>query len=320
MERRYREMVENVNSVIILWNRDLTIEFINPFGAKFFGYEKGELEGMTLLGTIVADADSAGRSLGDMLSEIIEKPDSFVTNENENVTRDGRKTWISWTNRAILADDGTVERILSVGNDITELKKAQMELKRSLDANMELLKEMEELNSRLKVMASTDQLTGLMNRRKGMKELVEEIFRGRRHKYPVGVLMIDIDHFKNVNDTHGHAAGDDVLRATSSILTGIMRREDTISRIGGEEIMVILPYSSRDRCYATGERLRMAVDIESSALHAEGKLPCGVTISVGGASTENVEISGDALLKSADDMLYRSKESGRNRVTVSGMD
>jgi diguanylate cyclase (GGDEF)-like protein/PAS domain S-box-containing protein len=323
----YREMIESVNSVVLKWNTEQRIEFINAFGAQLLGFEPGELVGQPLLGTIVADTESSGRSLEAMLGDIVEHPERYINNENENLRKDGTPLWLSWSNHAIYHDDGSLKSILSVGNDITAIKQAQAEqerlnrqLRRALEANDMLLRETEDLNHRLSVMARTDQLTGLLNRRSLADRLAEEFFRARRYDYPLGFLMLDIDHFKQVNDDFGHDVGDMALKAVAGILTGGVRQGDTAARFGGEEMCVVLPYASRASCWSFGERLRRMIEEETTKLHKQEQLPRTITVSVGGASTETGAADEEELLKQADEMLYRSKDMGRNRVYVHGFE
>jgi diguanylate cyclase (GGDEF)-like protein/PAS domain S-box-containing protein len=319
-EARFREMIERVRSVVMRWRADLVIEYINPYGEQLFGYAPGELAGQPLLGTIVADNETTGRSLREMLSDIMLHPELYANNENENMTKDGRKIWLSWTNEGLRNGSDEVVAMLSVGNDITALKRTQGELKRALSANEMLLKETEELNYRLSRMASTDQLTSLLNRRSMLDKLAEEFFRAQRYAYQLGVLMVDIDHFKRVNDDFGHDVGDKALKAVASTIAGAVRADDTVARYGGEEIVVIMPYASNARCWAGGERLRKAVEEATMAACAAGELPRAITVSVGGASTEDGAKDEHELLRQADELLYHSKETGRNKVSVRGME
>lgn len=316
----FREMVERVRSVVMRWRADFSIEYINPYGEQLFGYAPGELPGQSLLGTIVADNETTGRSLRQMLQDIMQHPEHYANNENENMTKDGRKIWLSWTNEGMRNAAGEVLGILSVGNDITALKRTQAELRRALAANESLLQETEDLNHRLAQMARTDQLTGLLNRRSMLDKLAEEYFRAKRYEYQLGVLMIDIDHFKRINDEFGHDTGDKALQAVATAIAEAVRTDDTVARYGGEEIVVILPYASAARCWAGGERIRKAVAETTTALAAQGQLPRMITASIGGASTEHFNMNEHELLQQADAMLYRSKESGRNKVTIGGME
>ena len=126
-------------------------------------------------------------------------------------------------------------------------------------------------------------------------------------------MMIDIDFFKKVNDTYGHASGDEVLRTVASIIKAQLRESDIPARYGGEEFAVLLPYTHIDEAKIVGERLRKAVEEASIQLD---KLNINVTISMGLAEL-TPDLSGEELFKLADKALYEAKESGRNRVCIS---
>ena len=159
-------------------------------------------------------------------------------------------------------------------------------------------------------MAITDGLTDLANRKQLDLILAEEIPRSRRNARDLSMLMIDIDHFKVINDTHGHLTGDSVLRGLAGILQRRLRQGDRLGRYGGEEFCVILPETSRHNAAKFGEELRALV--EAHAFVAEDK-NIRVTISVGVGTLQDDMAMGD-FYKSADEMLYRAKRSGRNRV------
>lgn len=124
----YRQMVELVNSIILIWKPNGTITFINPFGLQFFGYELNEIIGKSV-DILVPKTESTGRVLDDLVSKILLHPEQFVNNENENIRKDGTRAWVSWTNRVILDSSGQPKEVLAVGNDITEFKKAEKEIK-----------------------------------------------------------------------------------------------------------------------------------------------------------------------------------------------
>jgi diguanylate cyclase (GGDEF)-like protein len=159
-------------------------------------------------------------------------------------------------------------------------------------------------------MTVTDGLTDLANRKQLDLVLAEEIPRSRRQNHPLSLLMIDIDHFKNINDTHGHLTGDSVLRGLAGILQRRLRPSDRLGRYGGEEFCVILPETSLHNAAKFGEELRALV--EAHAFVAEDK-NIRVTISVGVGTLQDDMAMGD-FYKSADEMLYRAKRTGRNRV------
>ena len=122
---KYRGLVENANSIIFRSDRDGNITFFNDFAQKFFGFSAEEILGRNVIGTIVPASDSAGKDLVAMIREIREHPDGYRNNENENIKKDGERVWISWTNRAIYNEKGEFEELLSVGNDITDRKRAE---------------------------------------------------------------------------------------------------------------------------------------------------------------------------------------------------
>ena len=158
-------------------------------------------------------------------------------------------------------------------------------------------------------MAATDGLTGIANRRTFEDVLDREISRARRNGDQVTLVLLDIDHFKKLNDTHGHQTGDDVLRAAGAALAAQCRDFDTPARYGGEEFVVILPSCSPRESLVAGDRLRMAI--------ADADLPVKVTASAGVASFPTHASDPQGLIKAADEALYESKRSGRDRVTRS---
>jgi diguanylate cyclase (GGDEF)-like protein len=153
----------------------------------------------------------------------------------------------------------------------------------------------------------TDPLTGLLNRRAFDAQLELEVQRARRLGYPVGLLMIDVDEFKDVNDRHGHPAGDETLRQLSGLFSGRLRRSDVVARLGGEEFAIVLPGAVVGQVVTVAEKLRTAV--------GELSMP-RVTISVGGASLAAARASAATLLDQADRALYAAKRHGRNQVRV----
>jgi PAS domain S-box-containing protein len=130
-ERRYRELVESANGIILEWDTEGRILFINRFGQNFFGFEDEELIGRNVTGTIVPDTESTGRNLRALMDDITVHPERYYNNENENVTKDGRRVWIVWANRAIVDGDGRLVGIRSIGNDITQRKIAEAEVQAS---------------------------------------------------------------------------------------------------------------------------------------------------------------------------------------------
>lgn len=160
----------------------------------------------------------------------------------------------------------------------------------------------------------TDSLTGLYNRRFLHQRLEEEMARSRRHGSPLACVMLDIDHFKSINDSRGHATGDLVLRDVAVILKDHIRRSDIAVRFGGEEFVLVLFSNTMEGARLVAERIRADVEAHN---FAGGETPLRVTISVGISAfpDENVA-SADDLMRRADAALYQAKEAGRNMVCV----
>jgi two-component system, cell cycle response regulator len=168
-------------------------------------------------------------------------------------------------------------------------------------------------NARLEALAHVDPLTQLLNRRALIVKLVAELERVRRYNAPLSVLMLDVDHFKLVNDTHGHLAGDQVLEAMGTLLQRAARTVDTVARYGGEEFAIVLPETGEQGAIAFAERLR--AKIESNGFSIGRGQELHLTISVGVTTFPAARAtSAEGLLDCADQALYRAKQDGRNLV------
>jgi diguanylate cyclase (GGDEF)-like protein len=174
--------------------------------------------------------------------------------------------------------------------------------------------QMAQLTRRLRAVSLMDALTGLYNRRYAMNALQDAWNASERYNRTVSVVMVDIDHFKRVNDEHGHQAGDTVLRATADVLRASCRRSDTVCRLGGEEFLVINANGSLEEALACAGRLRAAV--EANQVVADS-FDGHVTISLGVAERTPEMNSIDDLLAASDLAVYAAKSQGRNRVCTS---
>ncbi len=169
-----------------------------------------------------------------------------------------------------------------------------------------------ETNLRLSALAATDSLTGLANRRAFLTQLDHEFARARRYGGPLTVLMIDLDHFKDINDRHGHAAGDRALVAVARLLSDRLRATDFIGRIGGEEFAILAPETRLPDATGLAERLREA--IAGLAIGLDDGTTITLTTSIGVTAHVGDDDGGDRLLARADRALYTAKAGGRNRV------
>jgi two-component system, cell cycle response regulator len=172
-------------------------------------------------------------------------------------------------------------------------------------------------NQRNRILSITDALTGSYNRRYLMEQLPRELERCRRYGYPLSVIMSDVDHFKDINDARGHAAGDEVLQQFAArAQKSIRSNSDWVSRYGGEEFLVVLPETSHEGAMAVAEKIRTLIGSTPFATRAGDSM---VTASFGVASTgptgPDIALKVDALIRVADECLYRSKQGGRNRTS-----
>lgn len=214
-----------------------------------------------------------------------------------------------------LADPGSRRRALDAGADDFLTKPADdVELDtriRSMLRIRELTTRLRDANRRLETLALTDALTGLANRRAATEALGREYSRAVRYDQEMSVLILDIDHFKSVNDTYGHDAGDRCLRTLAALLEHECRDSDHCARFGGEEFLVVAPETGRSGAEAMAERIRARVE----QISRRGEFgPANVTVSIGTATLSASDASAQGLVKRADEYLYAAKHEGRNRV------
>ena len=207
--------------------------------------------------------------------------------------RDGQDVWLLISMVPILYDGQP--SALSTVTDITERKSMEDALRQA---------------------ATTDSLTGMASRSHFMERAEVELGRARRHARPLAMVMLDVDHFKQINDRHGHATGDEVLRLLTQTCRATVRQQDIVGRLGGEEFGILMPETDQDSAVALAERLRLAV----SGLLVEGANgdPVRVTASFG-VSAWGGDDTLDGLLARADAGLYLSKHAGRDRVSSAGL-
>ena len=216
---------------------------------------------------------------------------------------DGAPRSISVQACNLFGSGGVVVRIVAVVRDVTDQISRERELEHSRMAAIHEARQAREL-------AETDALTGLANRRRVMADLDRLIIEARRFSDSLMLVVFDIDHFKQVNDTFGHIEGDKVLQRVSQIALNQARDFDLIGRVGGEEFVWIIPRTSQAQAQQMAERLRQAVSHGSSV----GEVP-NVTISIGLAKLSSGDTS-LTLFSRADDALYAAKEAGRNLVKL----
>lgn len=191
----------------------------------------------------------------------------------------------------IVNPDNDVIGLFGVSTDITELHK---------------------LKEELRVQATTDVLTGVFNRRCFFEVAEREFSKTRRHNLPLSLIVLDLDHFKQVNDVHGHLVGDEVLAFVARFVEQMLRREDIVARIGGEEFAVLLPNTGHEAALDLAERIR--TQLGEQALSGVWDGAVRITASMGVASQQSEDCAFNKLYMRADVALYQAKHSGRNQV------
>jgi diguanylate cyclase (GGDEF)-like protein len=197
--------------------------------------------------------------------------------------------------------DGQVEKVCLMVYDVTDIATS----KRAL----------EKANEQLEKLSMTDRLTGLLNRGTWENLIDAEYERNRRYGHPTCLVMFDIDHFKAVNDTHGHLAGDEVIKYTADVVKKSLRQSDLPGRYGGEEFGIILPETDAEGARTICERIRETIEnstVKTTAADIQ------YTVSIGVAPLTDVPENYMQWLQQADEALYAGKEGGRNRVVVFG--
>jgi diguanylate cyclase (GGDEF)-like protein len=230
---------------------------------------------------------------------------------------DGREKWVVANAFPIRSVEGKITGAILAGVDITARRQLQTLVESQLlelnqaHSQLEFQRdELAEANAKLEGLATTDGLTGVKNHR-AFQEFLEQQFQiCRRSKAPLSLLLLDVDKFKNVNDSHGHQIGDDVLRKLAGVLAHEARKSDFVARYGGEEFVVVLTGTSREGSAEAAERLRLAVEGQKFEF---GK----VTASFGCSTMRSEDETREDLISRADAALYLSKRTGRNRVSHS---
>jgi two-component system, cell cycle response regulator len=211
-----------------------------------------------------------------------------------------------------------VEGLRAGANDFIRKPADETELVARLDAGRRMMlleRSLREANSQIEKLSVTDSLLGIFNRRYLHERLPQESARSRRYGKPLSLVMADLDHFKKINDTHGHQTGDLVLQHAVNLARTALRGSDWIARYGGEEFVIVLPDTALPGAYSVAERMRRLCS-ETPVELPETQLL--VTASFGVATIDGVTPSGgdaDAMLRDADKALYESKRAGRNRIT-----
>jgi diguanylate cyclase (GGDEF)-like protein/PAS domain S-box-containing protein len=288
-KRRFAEVAGALAEGLFLFDVDGSLLYMNPEAERLLGWTGDELANRNIHQLIhrheqePVPPEKCGiqRALTDGRTHRVEE-DSFIR-------KDGSRLPVAYAAAPMLRE-GRIVGVVTVFEDISERKRLREELEH---------------------LATHDTLTGLLNRGELERLLLRERQRAERYGHPLAVLMLDIDHFKAVNDTYGHRTGDAVLKAFAARLAEHARSADVVARYGGEEFVLLLPETSVPAATAMAERLRASLNeapIEVAGIHG------AITASIGVAGYPAHGTTEEQLLRAADEAMYTAKKDGRNRV------
>lgn len=294
-ELRYRRLFEAAqDGILILDAMTGMIEDVNPYLIKMLGYSREEFVKKKLweMGAF-KDVKASKEAF-----EALQKNEYIRYEDLPLKAKDGKLIEVEFVSNVYLVDK---EKVIQCNiRDITERKQAQVDLLKS--------------QALLREQSTRDYLTGLFNRRYMEETLERELLRSARKKQTLGLIMLDLDGFKLINDVHGHAVGDAILRGMGSLLLSCVRREDVPCRYGGDEFIIILPDASRA---ATCERAESLCEyVRQFHFKFEDQPLETISLSVGVAVYPEHGSASDDILRSVDAALYRAKHAGRNQVVI----
>ncbi|HWQ30512.1 MAG TPA: diguanylate cyclase [Negativicutes bacterium] len=281
LEREVEAFLEVNLDIFCVAEKDGRFHRVNKRFEEILGYRADEVEGKDFLDFVHEEDNEATKSAFKQLEE--NKSLSGFTNRYR--CKDGSYKYLEWHSTL-----GIGKYIYSSARDVTEQKRIEEQLKK---------------------IAIRDELTGLYNRHYFEQIINEEMERADRYDQPLSIMLLDLDHFKKVNDTWGHPVGDELLKLTSETMSKTVRYSDILIRFGGEEFVVLLPHTSIEGAAAAAEKVRAGIEKNSHPVTGTQ------TVSIGIAERMKSE-SFRHLYKRTDDALYRAKQEGRNRVIAAG--
>lgn len=287
-EERHRLLADNAADVI--WTMDLHGQrtYVSPSVEKLRGFSAQEVMKQTDEELLCPESLILMQKGLKLASEKVGSQQTLnpFRGEFEQPCKEGSTIWVETTVSGIYNEEGRFIGMLGVDRDIAERKKMEAEIRQ---------------------LSVTDKLTQLYNRLKTDETLERELERSARSEIPFSLILLDIDHFKSVNDNFGHQVGDSVLVELANILKNNVRSMDVSGRWGGEEFLIILPETDKEGAMLVAEKLRMSIDQNSFA--RAGKITASF-----GVSVYNKDPSPETIVSRADSALYKAKEKGRNRV------
>jgi diguanylate cyclase (GGDEF)-like protein/PAS domain S-box-containing protein len=318
-EANFRMLAENMADIVWRTDAQLVVNYINPADQRIRGFASSEVIGASIqnqytnLGKEILKAESEKR----LALERSGTKGIAMKYELPMLHKNGGEIWVDIASVPIYGSDGEINGYQSVARDISERRQHDAKLLQEHSDMENRLQAVVQEKSVLQELATLDPLTGLYNRRFLDDAIMREISRSEREEKQFAVIMLDLDHFKNVNDQYGHAAGDEVLKTLAMLMKKASRESDLICRFGGEEFVAIMPNMSAIQARDRVETWRRQLE-ETTVIYGDSRIQ--ITLSAGIAIFPLHGRSGEELITRADEMLYRSKQQGRNRISVMGLE
>jgi diguanylate cyclase (GGDEF)-like protein/PAS domain S-box-containing protein len=296
-EEFYKDLLDKLYDGVYFVNRSRMITYWNEGAERITGYRSDEVIGRHCWDNILRHVNEQGLSLcegercpaSDSMSRVDTCEEAVYLRH-----KDGHRVPVLTRINPIVAPDGTIVgavEVFSENRDALESRKKIHELEKT---------------------ALTDWLTKLGNRRLAETKLKSSLNEFQRYDRPFGILFIDVDHFKIINDLYGHETGDNILKMVSKTMANSIRSSDTLCRWGGEEFLAIMPNVDREKALAVADKLRALVE-RSSISDDLGRLRASVSVGIALARTDD---DVESLIARADRAMYASKAAGRNKVTI----
>jgi diguanylate cyclase (GGDEF)-like protein/PAS domain S-box-containing protein len=302
-QERFHQILSALHEVI--WLRDVKtrqVLYVNPAFESLCGLSCADF---------YRDPDAFINIIHPDDKKWIAKGSLYRSDIHRIVRPDGSIRWVWGRTFPVINAQGEAYRTVAINEDITERKLTEEELKLANEKLIAQMKEIQLLQSNLRDQVIRDPLTGLYNRRYLSETLDRELDRALREDYPVSLVMIDIDDFKQVNDTYGHFAGDVVLKHLALLLTHQTRASDLVCRLGGDEFLLVFPNLNATTAFERADQCRRSFQETTAQFDGE---EIRTTISIGIATFPEHGATSQAVLTSADRAMYAAKDNGRNCV------
>ena len=305
-----KELQNIILNNTVMWmnmlDNDANVIMWNKAAEKISGYSEEEVIGNNDIWELLYPDEKYRTSIYNKALEVIGKGKELADFETTILCKDSTSRVLSWNTQDVKDKRGNVIGSIAVARDVTEIIASEKKLKA-------LTLELKQSNEKLHELSYKDKLTNIPNRRAYEEKIINEIESAKRSGKPLALLMIDIDNFKEYNDTYGHENGDIALYRVANKISNILpRKTDFLARYGGEEIVVILPYTSIENATIVAEKILQCV-VDLNIKHSYSNFNKVLTVSIGAVSTgANL----DKLFTHADQALYKAKKNGRNRLEI----